>query len=190
MSDIIIRNTKRLQSLIESILDVTKIEGNMFVLCKEKFSLSGLILSIMQEYKNNLDKDKTIEFEYKNDDIDIEIYGDRNRLYQGISKLISNSVKFIPKAGKITINIKKEIDDKYDNKSNEIAIISVKDTGIGIDMEILPRLFEKFVSNSFQGPGLGLYISRKMIEAHGGKIWAENNKDGKGATFSFSLPIN
>ncbi|MDQ4073291.1 MAG: HAMP domain-containing histidine kinase [Thermoproteota archaeon] len=190
MFDVIIRNTKRLQLLIESILDITKIEGNMFVLSKEKFSMTRLILSMIQEYKNTLDKDKRIEFEYKNEEIDIEIYGDRTRLSQLISNLINNSVKFIPKAGKITISIEKKIDNNDGNKNNEIVIISVKDTGIGIDNEILPRLFEKFVSNSFQGTGLGLYISRKIIEAHGGRIWAQNNNDGRGATFSFSLAIN
>jgi len=69
-------------------------------------------------------------------------------------------------------------------------IITVKDNGKGIDSEIFPRLFTKFTSKSFQGTGLGLYICKSIVEAHGGKIWAENNKDGKGATFSFILPLN
>ena len=68
-------------------------------------------------------------------------------------------------------------------------MITVSDTGIGIDSEILPRLFERFASKSLQGTGLGLFISKSIIEAHGGKIWAENNAYGKGATFYFSLPI-
>ena len=71
----------------------------------------------------------------------------------------------------------------------EIAIISIKDTGTGIDPEILPKLFSKFASRSFQGTGLGLFISKSIIEAHGGRIWAENNANGKGATFTFSLPL-
>jgi signal transduction histidine kinase len=67
--------------------------------------------------------------------------------------------------------------------------VSIKDTGIGIAPEIMPRLFTKFATKSERGTGLGLFISKSIIEAHGGRIWAENNKDGKGATFSFSLPI-
>ncbi|MDP8907009.1 MAG: HAMP domain-containing histidine kinase [Thermoproteota archaeon] len=185
--DVIIRNSKRLQLLIGSILDVTKIEGNIFSLYKQKFSISELVVSIIQDYKNNLDNGKRIEFEYN--DIDVEIYADRNRLCQVISNLISNSVKFIPNVGKIIISVEKEIDNGVDSKENEIVVVSVKDTGIGIDKEILPKLFEKFVSKSFQGTGLGLFISKKIVEAHGGRIWAENNENGKGATFIFSLPI-
>ena len=67
---------------------------------------------------------------------------------------------------------------------------SIIDKGAGIDKEILPKLFTKFTTKSFQGTGLGLYICRNLVEAHGGKIWGENNVNGNGATFSFSLPIN
>jgi signal transduction histidine kinase len=70
-----------------------------------------------------------------------------------------------------------------------MIIVSIKDTGIALDNEILPRLFTKFATKSFQGTGLGLYLSKNIIEAHGGKIWAENNKDRFGATVSFSLPL-
>jgi signal transduction histidine kinase len=65
----------------------------------------------------------------------------------------------------------------------------VKDTGEGIAEEILPNLFSKFITYSNTGTGLGLYICKNIIESHGGKIWAENNYDGKGATFRFTLPI-
>jgi two-component system, OmpR family, sensor histidine kinase VicK len=70
-------------------------------------------------------------------------------------------------------------------------LINIKDTGCGIDPSILPKLFSKFVTKSEEGrgTGLGLYISKNIIEAHGGKIWAANNNHGKGATFSFSLPV-
>jgi signal transduction histidine kinase len=93
--------------------------------------------------------------------------------------------------GLISISVEKiKINDKDNNDSNtEDIIISIKDNGTGIDSEIYPRLFTKFASKSFQGTGLGLFISKNIIEAHGGKIWAKNNEDGKGATFSFSLPI-
>jgi signal transduction histidine kinase len=71
----------------------------------------------------------------------------------------------------------------------ETVVIDIQDNGIGIFKEIMPKLFTKFASKSFQGTGLGLYISKKIIEAHGGEIWAQNNEDGKGATFSFSIPL-
>jgi signal transduction histidine kinase len=70
------------------------------------------------------------------------------------------------------------------------VIISIKDRGTGLDPDIEDKLFSKFATKSDTGSGLGLYISKGIVEAHGGKIWAENNSDGKGATFSFSLPIN
>jgi signal transduction histidine kinase len=66
--------------------------------------------------------------------------------------------------------------------------VSIKDNGEGIDPSILPKLFTKFATSSSEGIGLGLYISKNIVEAHGGRIWAENNPDGKGATFAFTLP--
>ena len=76
------------------------------------------------------------------------------------------------------------------NYNKDEVLISIKDTGTGIDPDIMPRLFTKFISKSVAGTGLGLFISKSIIEAHGGKIWAENNADGKGATFAFSLPLS
>lgn len=107
---------------------------------------------------------------------------DKERLTQVISNLLDNAIKFTNR-GMISIII-----DKSSN--GQEVTISVKDTGSGIHPDILPRLFSKFVSKSFQGTGLGLFISKSIIEAHGGKVWAENNLDGKGATFTFSLPID
>jgi signal transduction histidine kinase len=95
--------------------------------------------------------------------------------------------------GVVTVKVQEKYDDygeiKNDNTSKTVAMVSVKDTGSGIDSDIMSRLFEKFASKSFQGTGLGLFISKKIIEAHGGKIWAVNNLDGKGATFYFILSI-
>jgi signal transduction histidine kinase len=108
------------------------------------------------------------------------VHADKERITQVISNLITNSLKFT-KSGKISVT-----SEKNDNH----AMVSVKDTGIGIDPEIIPRLFSKFATKSFSGTGLGLFISKSIIEAHGGKIWAANNSDGKGATFAFSLPVN
>ncbi|MRN41963.1 MAG: hypothetical protein FIO02_13130, partial [Nitrosopumilales archaeon] len=114
----------------------------------------------------------------------IIVNADKNRLNQVISNLISNSIKFSQgEWGIISITTKKEQDSKT-------VTINVKDTGKGIDPEIIPRLFTKFATKSETGTGLGLFISKSIVEAHGGRIWAENNKDGKGATFYFTLPVS
>lgn len=78
---------------------------------------------------------------------------------------------------------------RNDRPSYSEAIVSISDSGQGIDPEVMCKLFEKFVSKSEKGTGLGLFISKNIVEAHGGKIWGENNKDGKGATFTFTLPL-
>ena len=112
----------------------------------------------------------------------IFVEADKARITQVISNLLSNAVKFTEeKGGDIHINTE-NIDSQ--------VIVSVKDSGNGIDHEILPKLFSKFTSKSYQGTGLGLFISKSIVEAHGGKIWAVNNIHGKGATFTFSIPIN
>jgi signal transduction histidine kinase len=111
----------------------------------------------------------------------ILIQADRGRISQVVLNLLSNALKFTEEG---TIVITSEIKD-----DQNVLVVSVNDTGAGIDFEIMPQLFTKFASKSFAGTGLGLYICKNIIEAHGGKMWAENNSDGKGATFSFSLPI-
>jgi signal transduction histidine kinase len=187
--DIISRNAKRLHRLTEEILDVTRIENQSLVLEKEKFILNDLVLSIVEEYKkqigddNNIGKVKLLYNPIEDNNIIIYAYADRFRITQVISNLIDNAIKFTIEAGggTISVNIKK--------KNDRWVTVSVKDTGIGIDPEIMPRLFTKFTTKSFKGTGLGLFISKKIIEAHGGKIWAENNIDGKGATVSFSIPL-
>jgi len=194
--DIVIRNTKKLRVLAENILDISKIESNSLKLNKQNFSLDGLILDIVKELGNKLvDENKEIKFEYSNStDAYTLMYGDKNRIGQVISNLIGNSIKFInQKEGVISISIRKG--KKSGNDKDTVVVVEIKDSGIGIDSEIFPKLFTKFATKSFQGTGLGLYICKNIIEAHGGQIWAENNtndnnKDGKkGATFSFSMPL-
>jgi signal transduction histidine kinase len=112
------------------------------------------------------------------------VKADKGRLIQVISNLLDNSLKFTKPAregekGKIHIS-----SEKKDNQ----ATVSIMDTGMGIDTEIFPKLFSKFASKSFSGTGLGLFISKSIIEEHGGKIWARNNANGGGATFSFTIP--
>ncbi len=187
--DIVIKNTKKLKKLAEDILDVSKIEGNSLNLSKEKFTVDSLILDIVKGFGSKPANDKKIEFECVNsNDMPTIIYGDKNRIGQVVSNLISNSIKFIENEGLISINTGKKRGDGDSEKN--MVVVRVKDTGAGIDSEIFPQLFTKFASKSFQGTGLGLYISKRIVEAHGGRIWAENNKDGKGASFSFSLPLN
>ena len=186
LQDVVIRNAKRLQRLTDDILDVTKIESNLLHLNKEVFNLNDLIFRIIDDDKSQIDN-KDIKLIYQDssnsdDNNIIIVQADKYRLNQVISNLISNSIKFTNKGGTIFITTKRE-------KDNKAIIISIKDTGIGIDPEIMPRLFTRSASKSFQGTGLGLYISKSIIEAHGGRIWATNNTDGKGAIFTFSLPL-
>lgn len=190
--DIIIRNAKRLRNLSEDILDVTRIESQSLLLKKEKFNLNQLILNAVADSRNqftkeNKEKNLKIELCFKGEE-DTFVEADKNRINQVVSNLLGNAIKFT-KEGTITITTeKKEEDDYYNHSNREVVVVAIKDSGTGIDVEVLPKLFTKFTSKSQGGTGLGLFISRSIIEAHGGRIWAENNKDGKGATCSFSLP--
>src|SRR5919108_4012342 len=177
----IYRNAKRLQQLTENILDVTKIESHTLKLNKEKVNINEKIQKVITDVRSqiyNPDKLKIVFLEPKNP---VYVEADKIRLYHTIANLVSNAIK-LTKEG--TIFISADVKDK----DNEL-IISVKDSGEGIHPVIMPRLFTKFATKSDMGTGLGLYISKSIVEAHGGRIWAENNPDGKGATFGFSLPL-
>jgi signal transduction histidine kinase len=201
--DAIIRNAKRLQRLTEDILDVTKIESNSLTLNKQQFNLNDMITSAINDIivkKDFNSENVKILYEPNNNNKqdnnnNIFVQADRSRLTQVISNLLSNAVKFTKKGTiSVTTQIEEEEqddqnDDGDDNGSNKVVVISIKDTGSGISPEMFPRLFSKFASNSFEGTGLGLFIAKSIVEAHGGKIWAENNADGKGARFTMSLPI-
>jgi two-component system, OmpR family, sensor histidine kinase VicK len=191
--NIIVKNALKLQRLTEDILDVQKIESKTLNLEKEQIHLNNLVLDIVRDYGNPLHnknvKNDVVEIEVSvtTKDIPVLIEADKHRLVQVITNLLSNAVKFTKK-GRITICL----DQQGGNNLSEV-IVSVRDTGHGIDPDILPRLFSRFVSKSYQGTGLGLYISKGIVEAHGGRIWAENNNKvvngQRGATFYFSLPI-
>jgi signal transduction histidine kinase len=176
LTDIISRNARRLQSLTEDILDVTRIESHTLKLNKEEFNLNDIIVNCINDV--TISNGKNVKLLYEPKDIIVE--GDKGRLSQVISNLLSNALKFTTD-GSISI---------ISEKKDDYVIVSIKDTGTGIDSELFPRLFTKFASKSFSGTGLGLFIAKSIIEAHGGKIWAKNNTDGKGATFTFSLFIN
>src|SRR5919204_4780073 len=180
--DVVIRNAKRSQRLTNDILDVTKIESKSLNLNKEQFNLNDLIKNVIDDIIIGRDFKEHVKIRYEPKE-DILVEGDRARITQVISNLLSNSIKFTTD-GTITVIAKTSKDDDH-----EAAIISINDTGTGIHHDILPRLFTKFASKSFGGTGLGLFISKGIVEAHGGRIWAENNSDGRGATFIFTIPI-
>jgi signal transduction histidine kinase len=188
MIDIVIRNARRLQRLSQDILDVSKIESRLLKLSKSKVDLTEIIKTSISDINNIPDtgienKNVNIEFQPKES---IVVNADRDRLYQVISNLLKNALKFT-EDGTVILNIERKYD--INNKDHVEALVTITDSGKGIDPEILPRLFSKFATKSDTGTGLGLYISRAIIEAHGGKMWARNNESGRGATFSFSLPL-
>jgi signal transduction histidine kinase len=180
--DVVVRNAKRLLRLTDEILDVTKIESHSLKLSKEQFNLNDVIKNAINDIATNKEESNNLKLLFQSEE-EIFIEADRSRLTQVISNLLSNAVKFTKEEGG-TITITAE-------KKDTQVIVKIKDTGTGIDPEILPRLFSKFASKSERGgTGLGLFIAKNIVEAHGGEIWAENNADRKGATFSFSLQLS
>lgn len=182
--NVIIRNAKRLQQLTENILDVTKIENNSMELNKEGFILNKAVLESFTDFANQLSKEQkeNVKLIVALDEGDILVVADKHRINQVINNLLNNALKFT-KQGQITLSTEKE------KKYGKEAIVKIQDSGPGIDPDIMPRLFTKFATKSYSGTGLGLFISKSIVETHGGKMWAENNLDGKGATFLFTLPI-
>lgn len=183
---VIARNARRLERLTQDILDVSKIESGALTLNIQTIDLDEVISSVIMDYRNSLtdairtdNNNKKEKVKIKYEPKKLMVKGDRERIQQVISNLINNALRFT-KEGAIVV--KTQVIDG-------LAQIAVKDTGSGIDPEIMPRLFEKFVTKSEKGTGLGLYISNNIVQAHGGKMWAENNADGKGATFAFTLPL-
>jgi signal transduction histidine kinase len=189
--DMIVRNARRLERLSSDILQVSRIESNSLTLNKKPTYLSEMIKTIIEDERGTILKGKEITIVYDNEDADtgqlphpheerpIMAEVDGEKILQVLSNLLSNAKKFTEK-GTIIVRCK---------TLAQQAIISVSDTGEGIDEEIMPMLFTKFATKSNTGTGLGLFISKSIIEAHGGKIWAENNIGGKGATFSFAIPL-
>jgi signal transduction histidine kinase len=203
MINAIERNAVRLQSLTNNILDVSRIESQSLSLNKEKFNINEKIRNVIDDLKLR----HQVEITFANPKVDpIVVEADKIRIYEVISNLLVNAIKFTQKnsssndngnslgEGTITVftAIKSNQVYKKGNTGSSVkeVIISIRDRGAGIDPDIQDRLFSKFVTKSDTGTGLGLYISKGIIEAHGGRIWAENNAEGKGATFYFSLPLS
>jgi two-component system sensor histidine kinase VicK len=193
MIQAISRNAVRLQRLTNDILDVTRIDSQTLTLYKERFNLGDLIANVVQDYASYIEKENQnvkLSYNFKQDTEDpLPIEADRDRITQVISNLLSNAIKFTSKKGEVEEEGVISVSAERKNSNQEEGIVSIKDTGEGINPEILPRLFTKFATRSFSGTGLGLYISKSIVEAHGGKMWAENNPDGKGAKFTFTLPL-
>ena len=174
--EMILRNARRLEKLTEDLLDVTRIESHSLHLNKDLFNLKDVVLAQIKDYQKQAD-DNRIELHY--DHKDVIVKADKARITQVIANLLRNAISFT-QGGLISIT---------SDTKNEQVIIRMRDTGSGISPEIYPKLFTKFATKSEKGTGLGLFISKSIIEAHGGRIWAENNMDDKGATFSFTLPL-
>jgi two-component system, OmpR family, sensor histidine kinase VicK len=185
MMQSISRNAVRLQRLTNDILDVTRIDSQTLNLHKEQFDIGDLLENIIQDYLGHIEKENQnvkLFYNFKQENDSLPIDADRDRIAQVISNLLNNAIKFTAKKnGAISISVER--------KEKEVIVI-IRDTGEGINPEIIPRLFTKFATRSFSGTGLGLYISKNIIEAHGGKMWAENNPHGEGATFTFTLPLS
>jgi signal transduction histidine kinase len=198
------KNTVRLQELTREILDVARIESNTLKLNKEWFDLVEKIddaiadIKYSQAINTNTNTKNNIEIAFNKPDSALFINADKIRITEVLSNLITNAInanRISGSPGRIVVSLHIGANSKNDTNNSPsysenkmYVIVSIKDEGIGIDPEIMPRLFTKFVSKSESGLGLGLYISKNLIESHGGRLWGENNIDGKGATFGFSLP--
>jgi two-component system, OmpR family, sensor histidine kinase VicK len=181
--EIIRRNAKRLQALTSDILDVTRIESQTFQFEKARFNIYELLSEVISDYTERIKSDnKNVKLIYEQKDLNpILVEADKGKIIQVLSNLLNNALKFTIE-GQIIIN-------PHENNDKKEIIVSITDTGSGINKDIFTKLFSKFATKSSQGTGLGLYISKSIIEAHGGRIWAENIKDKMGATFIFTLPI-
>jgi len=177
----ILRNASRLRMLSNNLTDFTKIDLDMLRLKKERFDLGTLISSLVEDFRNmNRYHEAKIKIavHYQKQ---VYVNADSERLAQVILNLLDNATKFT-KNGDISI--------KLESQEDNYLLVAITDTGPGIDKNVKPNLFTKFATSSHSGTGLGLYICKNIIEAHGGRIWAENNSDKSGATFSFKIPIN
>jgi signal transduction histidine kinase len=188
--EIIQRNAKRLQALTSDILDVTRIESQTLKLEKERFNIFDLVSEVVDDHRERIkdSRNKNIELSYDSDGDGkrrIFVEADRGRITQVLTNLLNNALKFTDE-GQITVSTYQNNDS---NENKDEVTVRVVDTGSGIDNGIYPKIFSKFATKSHQGTGLGLFISKSIIEAHGGRIWAKNNTDGRGATFIFTIPI-
>ena len=185
--DVIMRNARRLQRLSCDILDVSKIESSLLKLSKSQVDLNEKIKNVISDVENRYDdgNNTNVKIIFEPEEI-IIVYADKDRIHQVLSNLLNNAVKFT-KNGTVTINTRIANGSNNNANNDKKAVVTIMDTGSGITPEIMQKLFSKFVTTSSHGTGLGLFISKGIIEAHGGRIWAKNNSNGVGSSFSFSL---
>jgi two-component system, OmpR family, sensor histidine kinase VicK len=210
--DIIIRNTNKLSKLTNNVLDITKIESNSLILDKEPIDMRKFLYDSIVDFNNPLlingkkytsdpktsenieneivklifHEDEVIESN-KNASLPTQKFVveiDKSRILQVLTNLIDNAIKFTSLNEQIIVKL-----NKYRFNNLDFAKVTIKDTGTGIDPDILPKLFSKFITKSVKGTGLGLYICKNIVSAHGGQIWAQNNDGERGATFVFTIPI-
>jgi nitrogen-specific signal transduction histidine kinase len=182
------RNAERLHKLTINLLDVSRIESQTLKLRKEIGNMKEKIVNVKKDIENQSPHSLAVRILIiePRENNPIYVQADKIRLYEVLANLLSNAMKFTQKG---TVTISTDIRSNTSDNRDEV-IIRIRDTGVGIHPEILPRLFTKFTTRSDRGTGLGLFICKGIVEAHGGIIWAENNSDGKGATFSFTLPFS
>ena len=175
---IVLRNAKRLERLSSDILDIARIESGNLKLSLEEFDLTEVVAPLIQEAKSQ-PTNCGAAIQYK-PPVYSMIRADRERIAQVVWNLLNNALKFT-ETGTVSIEARKD-------DSEAPLFITIRDSGKGIDPEILPRLFSKFATKSNRGTGLGLYISKSVVDAHGGMITASNNEVGEGATFTVMIP--
>lgn len=178
---IIINNAKKLHFLTNNLLDVARIDENLFSLELQQFDIVELANEVIKEVRNQI-TNKKIKIDLQYNEKCLNVIGDKIRLNQVFLNLINNSIKYTDE-GDILVSIKR------DSNNNTMALVQIKDTGLGIQENVKQKLFSKFTKGTKVGTGLGLFICKNIVESHGGKIWAENNTD-KGATFSFTIPTS
>lgn len=176
------RNAERLYSLVTNMLSIARIESQTMKLNRTIFDLNVKIENVMRDVNQQVDlrKSDKVKIDFT-PTARIDILADKEKIFQVFANLLNNAIKFTNE-GTISITLKKK------EKTNE-AIVTIKDNGPGIDAEIIPHLFSKFKTKSEKGLGLGLYISKNIVEAHHGRIEAYNNPNSRGATFVVTLPL-
>jgi len=185
MLEMITRQLHRIKTNIENLLDYTRIEVGTIKIVKRKVSLLKLFKEVISEAEY-LVKQKNLNLLYPEKLEDVEIEVDEEGIKKVLLNLISNAVKFTDEAGKIFVSYK-VLEDRVE--------FVVEDTGIGIEKKNLKKIFEKFYrveqvsGKKIEGLGLGLAICKRIVELHGGKIWAESKGLGKGSKFMFYLPL-
>jgi signal transduction histidine kinase len=175
---IISRNARKLDIMTNNILDYARMENNIFNLNLESFDIIQVIEDLLSDYDIQVSK-KNIKLDIDTPSKKIMIQADKIRIIEVLDNLLSNSIKFTER-GQITISIQQ--------KSHSV-IVAITDTGSGINEEDRKKIFSKFYTTDKLGTGLGLYISRIIIEKHLGRIEGRNNKNGVGSTFTIELPI-